>query len=130
MWGTVFNSQGNSDHFLVAVCLEICCEMFFDAKPKFEGEKKLGSLSDACQEGESGNWRTRWRSFANLGKGSCEMFSGIIFITYEMVMTCVLLWTPFLGVFKTQQTAIFFFYRSGSYLSILIYVFLGEEHLS
>lgn len=53
--GDSFNSQGNSDHFLAAVCLEICREMFFDAKPKFEGEKKLGSVSDACWEGEAGN---------------------------------------------------------------------------
>lgn len=48
--GGSFNSHGNSDHFLMAVCLEICCEMFFDAKPKFEGVNKLGSLSDACRE--------------------------------------------------------------------------------
>lgn len=80
-FGGSFNSHGNSDHFLVAVCLETCCEMFFDAKPKFEGEKNLGSLSAVCREGEG---RTRQRSFANFGTGSSKSLSRNILIAYEM----------------------------------------------
>lgn len=94
-----------------------------------KGKRSWDHLVMPAGKGE-GDGRTRWCSFADLGSGSSEAFSRLIFMTYEMIMIYVLLLTPFLGIFKTQQTSIYFSYRSGRYLSILVYVFLGEEHWS